>query len=70
MNNKKYLKWLKENKVVLEESFCTALKNLAIEYKNKNGIKYLKDAYEKFGIKKEYLYYWERHKISTQQKKL
>lgn len=69
MNNKKCLKWLEDNKVVLEESFCTALKNLAIEYKNKNSIKYLKDAYKILGIKKEYLYYWERHEGSTQQKK-
>lgn len=62
--------FIKENNIILEESFCTSLKKMAKKYKNEKNMKTLDEVYKLIGTRKEYIYYWENHLSSSQQKKL
>lgn len=70
MDIKKVEKWLQNNNLFLEKSFAITLKELIEEYKNKKQIKTLNKVYKLINLKKEYIYYWEKHHLSNQQKKI
>ncbi|WP_277409175.1 hypothetical protein [Lacrimispora xylanisolvens] len=49
MNYEKTRQWLDDHGVILEESFYTALNNLAKDYKKTNDLRLLEEVYQKLG---------------------
>lgn len=58
--------WLNDHGVILEESFYTALNNLAKSYKVSNDIRLLEEVYQKLGVNKQAVSWWKNHPYSTQ----
>ena len=67
-NNATIVQWMKLHDLILKESFVEALRRLARQYQKENHIRRMEDVYQKIGICKEYLYYWEKHPYSAQTK--
>ena len=66
MDQGKTKQWLDDHGVILEESFYTALNNLARVYQETNGIRLLEDVYLILGVKKQAVSWWKNHPYSTQ----
>ncbi|MBE5981189.1 MAG: hypothetical protein E7249_19000 [Paenibacillaceae bacterium] len=66
MDYKKTKQWLDDHGVILEESFYTALNNLAKDYKKTNDLKLLEEVYQKLGVNKQAVSWWKNHPCSTQ----
>lgn len=67
-NNAAIAQWMKQHNLIPKESFAAALRRLARHYQRENHIRSMEDVYQKIGLRKEYLYYWEKHPYSTQTK--
>lgn len=67
-NNAAIAQWMKQHNLIPEESFAAALRRLAEQYQKENHIRSMEDVYQKIGLRKEYLYYWEKHPYSAQTK--
>mgnify|MGYP001167155331 CR=1 FL=1 len=70
MEVRNFIESVEKGNVIVEESFVNDLKRSAKLYQKKNSIRRLEEVYSLIGVKKEYIYYWEKHLFSTQQKKL
>ena len=68
-NTSKAYQWLTKHNLVLNEGFPAALRALSKNYQLTHGIHTLQEVYQHIGLKKEYLYYWEKHPNNTQTKK-
>nr|WP_314465693.1 hypothetical protein [uncultured Clostridium sp.] len=66
MDYVKTKQWLDDHGVILEESFYTALNNLAKDYKKAYDIRLLEDVYQKLGVNKQAVSWWKNHPYSTQ----
>lgn len=66
MNYEKTRQWLDDHGVILEESFYTALNNLAKDYKKTNDLRLLEEVYQKLGVNKQAVSWWKNHPCSTQ----
>ena len=66
MDYEKTRQWLDVHGVILEESFYTALNNLAKDYKRTNDLRLLEEVYQKLGVNKQAVSWWKNHPCSTQ----
>lgn len=69
MNYAKTNLWLQSREITLEESFTTALKVYARQYKITHKIPLLNDVYRLLGTTKQDISWWENHPCSVQTKK-
>lgn len=68
-DNAAIVQWMKLHNLIPKESFAAALRRLAGQYQKENHIRRIEDVYQKIGLRKECLYYWEKHPYSAQTKK-
>lgn len=68
-SNTKVQQWLELHNLIPKESFPAALRRMSREYQKANNIRKLDEVYQKIGVRKEYIYYWENHPYGAQTKK-